>query len=161
MLTNTSEVTLESNLSRLQCHPNARDATLVPALYCEPTIKLLCTSTSNSCSMVTSVHGICSPSVNVFQRAHLRKYINTRAASAMYCDVTMLQVTCILVVLTFGLLLNCSWQSCYHDDQCSSFYDELTCVGVRTRTVTASSHVVHLMGGVLYSDCPLVEILLY
>ena len=40
-LTNTGEVTLELNLSRLQCHPNARDATLVPALYCEPTYKLL------------------------------------------------------------------------------------------------------------------------
>ena len=45
-------------------------------------------SVCNSCSMVTSVHGICSPSVNVFQRARPegmpREYINTRATNAMY-----------------------------------------------------------------------------
>ena len=30
---------LELNLSQLQCHPDACDATLVPASYCEPTLR--------------------------------------------------------------------------------------------------------------------------
>ena len=38
MLANTGDATLELNLSQLQCYPDARDATLVPASCCEPAL---------------------------------------------------------------------------------------------------------------------------
>ena len=58
--------------------------------------------------------------VLMYSRGQARGNTLTRGLQVPCTDVTMLQVTCILVVLTFGSLLNCSWQSCYHDDQCRS-----------------------------------------
>ena len=54
--------------------------------------------------------------VHVIVVAWLRTLWNTLTLLLqMPCtDVTVLQVTCILVVITFGSLLN-SWQSCYDE----------------------------------------------
>ena len=61
---------------------------------------------SNSCSMVTSVHGICSPSV-MYSRGCAQGNTLTRGLQMPCTNVqTMLQVTCILVVLTLHLLGN-------------------------------------------------------
>ena len=39
MLANTGEATMEKKLSLFQCCPDARDATLTPASYCEQSLK--------------------------------------------------------------------------------------------------------------------------
>ena len=41
MLAHARKVMLELNLSQLQCHPDARDAMLAPASYCEPILRHL------------------------------------------------------------------------------------------------------------------------
>ena len=39
MLANTGDATMEKKLSLFQCCPDAHDATLTPASYCEPSFK--------------------------------------------------------------------------------------------------------------------------
>ena len=75
--------------------------------------------------------------VLMYSRGQARGNTLTRGLQVPCTDVTMLQVTCILVVLTFGSLLNCSWQSCYHARPSKQLLRR-TYVRGRTRTVTAS-----------------------
>ena len=39
-LNNAGEITLELNLNQLLCHPDARNAMLVPVSYCEPILRV-------------------------------------------------------------------------------------------------------------------------
>ena len=114
---------VQSNLHNISCvEPRLHCLTCIYHRYFRlRSLKYLCIYRvaiyiCNSCSTVTSVHGICSPSVNVFQRASPREYINTRAASAMYwCNhaTSDLYPSCtnfwVVVKLQLAVLLPRDW----------------------------------------------------